>query len=196
MELRTERKFSVRSYVPADRDRVLQLFVEGMQENIETSPPDVRRVIEDSERKFIEWSLQDDLADIDAVYMSCTASPRSHFWVLVECIEGPEGEQDQREVIQGMVGLYRVNDDYAKVRRMSIAPAVRRQGLARRLLDHIIDYASKEGFRRVVLSTGQYMSAANALYTTYGFIKTKEEPDEVGTMENHYEYGLVPHAPS
>jgi hypothetical protein len=40
------------------------------------------------ERKFIEWSLQDDLADIDAVYMSCTASPRSHFWVLVECIEG------------------------------------------------------------------------------------------------------------
>lgn len=30
-------------------------------------------------------------------------------------------------MIQGMVGLYRVNDDYAKVRRMSIAPAVRRQ---------------------------------------------------------------------
>ena len=40
------------------------------------------------ERKFIEWSLQDDLADIAAVYMSCTESPRSHFWVLVECIEG------------------------------------------------------------------------------------------------------------
>lgn len=38
------------------------------------------------------------------------------------------------------------------------------------------------------------MSAANALYMAYGFIKTKEEPDEVGTMENHYEYGLVPHA--
>jgi hypothetical protein len=30
-------------------------------------------------------------------------------------------------VIQGMVGLYRVDDDYAKVRRMSIASAVRRQ---------------------------------------------------------------------
>lgn len=194
MEPRTERRFAVRSYVPADRDRVLQLFVEGMQENIETSPPDVRLVIEDSERRFIEWSLHDDLADIDAVYMACTTSPRSHFWVLVECIEGSEGEQGKREVIQGMVGLYRVDDDYAKVRRMSIASAVRRQGLARRLLDHIIDYASKEGFRRVILSTGQYMSAANALYTTYGFIKTKEEPDEVGTMENHYEYCLVPHA--
>jgi hypothetical protein len=40
------------------------------------------------ERRFIEWSLHDDLADIDAVYMACTTSPRSHFWVLVECIEG------------------------------------------------------------------------------------------------------------
>merc|ERR1711879_512428 len=159
---RTERRFSVRSYVPADRDRVIQLFVKGVQENIETAPPDVRRVIEDSERKFVEWSLNDDLADIDAAYMACTTSPRSHFWVLVECIEGEQGKQ---EVIQG---------------------------LARRLLDHIIDYASKEGFRRVILSTGQYLSASNALYTTYGFIKTKEEPDEGGTMENHYEYHLVP----
>merc|ERR1711879_201186 len=186
---RTERRFSVRSYVPADRDRVIQLFVKGVQENIETAPPDVRRVIEDSERKFVEWSLNDDLADIDAAYMACTTSPRSHFWVLVECIEGEQGKQ---QVIQGMVGLYRVDDDYATVRRLSIASAARRQGLARRLLDHIIDYASKEGFRRVILSTGQYLSASNALYTTYGFIKTKEEPDEGGTMENHYEYHLVP----
>jgi GNAT superfamily N-acetyltransferase len=88
-----------------------------------------------------------------------------------------------------MVGLYRVNDDYAKVRRMSIAPAVRRQvrmrfgahlhetlhpnvtfpsscpqGLARRLLDHIIDYASKEGFRRVILSTGAFPAAFTKRY--------------------------------
>jgi len=37
MELRrTERRFSVRSYVPADRDRVLQLFVEVPSTKIAT----------------------------------------------------------------------------------------------------------------------------------------------------------------
>jgi hypothetical protein len=35
------------------------------------------------------------------------------------------------------------------------------------------------------------MPGANALYISYGFRKTKEEPDEAGTMENHYEYCLL-----
>jgi hypothetical protein len=38
--------------------------------------------------------------------------------------------------------------------------------------------------------SGQYMTGANALYVSYGFVKTKEEVDEAGTMENHYAYSL------
>jgi hypothetical protein len=34
------------------------------------------------------------------------------------------------------------------------------------------------------------MHGANALYASYGFRRTKEEADEAGTMENHYEYSL------
>ena len=42
-------------------------------------------------------------------------------------VAGPGGDHDKKEVIQGMVGLYRVNGDDAKVRRMSIASTARRQ---------------------------------------------------------------------
>jgi GNAT superfamily N-acetyltransferase len=33
------------------------------------------------------------------------------------------------------------------------------QGLARRLLDHILDYAQKEGFKQITLSTGELIIA-------------------------------------
>jgi hypothetical protein len=86
-----------------------------MEENIRISPPEVRRDIEETvrvlprlcpvvvvvvvwkltyawlgvqEKRFIELSLEDDLANIEATYMSHSDSPRGHFWVLVEEIDG------------------------------------------------------------------------------------------------------------
>lgn len=80
----------------------------------------------------------------------------------------------------------------------------------------MIDYARDEGFHRIVLSTGtpilhstpnacvlawidagddhavgKYMCAANALYSSCGFVKTKESVDLVGVRIVHYEYNLT-----
>jgi ribosomal protein S18 acetylase RimI-like enzyme len=59
------------------------------------------------------------------------------------------------------------------------------QGLAKRLLDHLVEHARQEGFEKVVLTTGQHMPQANTMYHSYGFTKVKEDPIVVW-----YEYVL------
>jgi GNAT superfamily N-acetyltransferase len=58
----------------------------------------------------------------------------------------------------------------AEIKRMFVAAAYRRQGLARVLLDHIEASAREAGHRRIWLETGLNQPEAMELYRTSGYV--------------------------
>ncbi len=57
----------------------------------------------------------------------------------------------------------------AEVKRMFVAPAAQRRGLARRMLAHLEHSAAGTGVRAMVLETGIAQPEAIALYTSSGY---------------------------
>lgn len=69
-------------------------------------------------------------------------------------------------------GWRRHEEDGAEIKRMWVAPRVRRQGVARRLLGELERTAAAAGHRRIVLTTGEPQQAAIAFYTANGYVPT------------------------
>jgi putative acetyltransferase len=68
--------------------------------------------------------------------------------------------------------LKRLDDDHAELKSMHTAVAARRQGVARAMLDHLLDLARRNGYRRISLETGSMAAFAPArtLYADAGFV--------------------------
>jgi putative acetyltransferase len=71
--------------------------------------------------------------------------------------------------VVGCAALRPVDAETAEVRRMYVAPAVRRRGIARRLLTELERIAVELGYRLLRLETGNRQPEAVALYETNGF---------------------------
>jgi putative acetyltransferase len=70
----------------------------------------------------------------------------------------------------GTVGLKRLDDGVAEIKRLFVLPKARRGGLGRRLRERIIAEARVKGYRRVRLDSDRMsMAAAIALYRCLGF---------------------------
>ena len=54
-----------------------------------------------------------------------------------------------------------------------VAPEARRQGVARALLDHAVDFARKDGAARLTLCTAVDNADAQALYESAGWVRNK-----------------------
>ena len=63
----------------------------------------------------------------------------------------------------------RLDDETAELKRMYVSPAVRGQGLGRRLVAALETEARALGARRLILETGIRQTAALALYRATGF---------------------------
>lgn len=74
-------------------------------------------------------------------------------------------------------GAWRLRDDVsrlgstraAEIKRMYVAPAARRRGLARRMLQHLEDAATAAGADVMILETGTAQPEAMALYVAAGY---------------------------
>lgn len=71
----------------------------------------------------------------------------------------------------GMGALRREDDGIGEVKRMYTLPEVRGQRVGRALLDAIVELAEAEGFRRLVLETGDRHPEAWRLYERAGFTR-------------------------
>jgi ribosomal protein S18 acetylase RimI-like enzyme len=69
-----------------------------------------------------------------------------------------------------------------RVYSLGVHPAARRQGVARRLLEHALAYAGRRGFERVSLEVRRENRGAVALYRAMGF-------SPVGTLRHYYGLG-------
>ena len=112
---------------------------------------------------MIDRDLLDPLAHYDAV------------WVV---------EADGRVV--GSVGMRRVGDGEAELKRMYLLREWRGRGLGRRLLEHALGWAREQGLAGVRLDTTEGMASARALYESAGFVEYGTRT-EVGERDSRCE---------
>jgi N-acetylglutamate synthase-like GNAT family acetyltransferase len=99
---------------------------------------------------YVEKSLADDLLDIQKFYMS---NPQSHFFVAVGA--GCDGNNAAESVL-GCVALEYKPDDktyagWGELRRMSVAKAGRRRGIASQLNNAVLAHAEAQKLKGVFL---------------------------------------------
>ena len=75
----------------------------------------------------------------------------------------------ENRVPAGCGGVKLVGTEYGEVKRMYVRPQFRGLGLARRMLDHLADYAQHHGVHVLRLETGIHQQAAIRLYERMGF---------------------------
>ncbi|HWO76672.1 MAG TPA: GNAT family N-acetyltransferase [Bacillus sp. (in: firmicutes)] len=92
----------------------------------------------------------------------------------------------------GCGALKELNPYHGEIKSMRTASAHLRKGIARRMLQHILDEAKRRGYKRVSLETGsmEAFEPARRLYASFGFLYCKpfadysEDPNSVFmTME-------------
>lgn len=71
----------------------------------------------------------------------------------------------------GCVGLLCVGEEYAEIKRMYVGPSFRGRGLARAMLQHLVQCARERGITRLRLETGIHQREAIALYEQAGFYR-------------------------
>lgn len=79
----------------------------------------------------------------------------------------------------------RYSEDTAEFKRIWTHSVLRRQGLAKKVLDELELQAHKQGYRRVYLTTGFRQPEAKALYLNYGYsalFDVNVDPQVYGTL--------------
>jgi ribosomal protein S18 acetylase RimI-like enzyme len=71
--------------------------------------------------------------------------------------------------VVGTAGVRRLEPGVAELKRMWLRPACRGRGLARRLMDRVLEEARALGGRVLRLDSEQRLEAAVRLYRSYGF---------------------------
>ena len=81
--------------------------------------------------------------------------------------EGTSGEQ-----LVGTGAIKRLSAEHGELKSMRTRASVRRQGLGRRLLQHLLTEARSMGLKRLSLETGTepFFAPASALYEAHGFV--------------------------
>lgn len=78
----------------------------------------------------------------------------------------------QGEELLGCGALQELDRRHGEVKSMRTAEAHRRKGVARVMLEHVIDEARRRGYERLSLETGSHpaFAPAHALYASKGFV--------------------------
>ncbi|WAC64402.1 GNAT family N-acetyltransferase [Pseudoxanthomonas sp. SL93] len=76
------------------------------------------------------------------------------------------------DALAGCGALRHIDDAHGEIKSMRTAQAYLRQGVASRMLGHLVDEAIRRGYRRVSLETGSmdYFAPARAMYARAGFV--------------------------
>mgnify|MGYP003119536556 CR=1 FL=1 len=107
--------------------------------------------------------------------MESTAPPESRHALDLDGLQGPDitfwSIWDGKN-LAGIGALKTLSRDHAEIKSMKTAERYLRQGIASRMLDHMILEAKKRGYRQLSLETGsmEFFRPARKLYSSFGFI--------------------------
>ncbi len=144
-----------------------------MSERVRTAIDDVLIRLDDLSDPRIAAFLDEHLADmrrtsppqsVHALDLNKLRQPDVRFWTV-----WLPGSADGALV--GTGAIKRLSATHAEVKSMRVDAAFRGKGIAGRLLQHMIDAANAQGFKRLSLETGSqpFFAPAWALYRRHGF---------------------------
>ena len=121
----------------------------------------------------------DDLDDVVAIEQSAYEFPWS-MGIFCDCLR--VGYDCRVLVLEGRVagyGIVSTLSHEAHVLNLCISPEYRRMGLARQLLQHLLELAAARGIQQVFLEVRPSNLAALRLYRQFGFV-------QIGVRNNYY----------
>lgn len=114
------------------------------------------------------------LLQVHLDHMHATSPPESAHALDLDGLRAPEITfwtlWDDKTLL-GCGALKELDPAHGEIKSMHTAEAARGKGVARRLLQHIVDEARRRGYRRLSLETGGTadFAAAHGLYGSFGF---------------------------
>lgn len=76
---------------------------------------------------------------------------------------------EQDGVLAGCIALRRLNETRCEMKRLYVRPAFRGLGIARTLVERLLQDARETGYQAMLLDTLPFLDSAIRLYRTYGF---------------------------
>lgn len=108
--------------------------------------------------------------------MHATSPPESIHALGLEALAGPDmtffsAWLEPTEVLAGCAALKELDPEHGEIKTMRTSAAARGQGVAARMLAHLLAVAGARGYTRLSLETGveDYFAAARRLYARHGF---------------------------
>ena len=117
------------------------------------------------ERSRIEGQTHenDTGADLDHLMAGYFECKDSCFWVA-----------EYKAWIVGMVGVQRISDNSAEIRRLRVRDSYRRKGIGTKLMQHAISFCREKQFLKVVLDVRIEREPAIRMFDTFGFLQGRE----------------------
>ncbi|WP_432454677.1 GNAT family N-acetyltransferase [Agarivorans sp. QJM3NY_29] len=126
-------------------------------------------IIDDLSGGEVIQLLEEHLAD-----MYATSPPESVHALDVDGLKVPEvtffsawlGNE-----LQGCLAIKQLTSEHIELKSMRTAHAARKSGVASKLLTHVLNVATENGYRKVSLETGSqaFFKPARSLYEKFGF---------------------------
>lgn len=104
----------------------------------------------------------EDLQKIPKIY-----SNKGRFWVAIK-----EGQ------VIGTIGVKDMGNKTAKLKRMFVLVDHHGTGVGQKLLDHAIDFARSQGYKKIILNTHTLMKRAHKFYEKNNFVKKDKKGDK------------------
>ena len=79
--------------------------------------------------------------------------------------------------VAGTKSLKKIRRDCGEIKRMYIKPEFRGENLGNLMIEKVISISEVNGFSKLFLDTGLFMSSAVYLYKNFGFKETDSYPD-------------------
>ena len=129
--------------------------------------PEVRRLLEDHLRGMAQHSPPESIHALD---LERLRQPDVTFWTAWE-----GGE------LLGCGALKELEPGHGELKSMRTAEAHLRRGVAKAILEHILEEAKRRGYRRVSLETGSApaFEPAQRMYARFGFVRCGPFPPYV-----------------
>ncbi len=105
---------------------------------------------------------------------------RERIWIV-------EGD----DKVLGSIAVCEVSKNEAQLRWFLVSPELRGQGIGKRLIQSLLDFAKDQGYESISLWTVKGLEAAKTIYTSFNFILTEEIEHNIwGGMHSEQKYFL------